>query len=65
MSPSKSKVQQKAAGVALAAKRGKIPKSKLRGASKQMSKMSEAQLEEYASTKTKGLPARVKKSKKK
>lgn len=61
MSPAKSRAQQRAAGIALAAKRGKIPKSKLRGASKQMSGMTEAQLAEYASTKRKGLPARKKK----
>lgn len=35
-----SKTQQKAAGAALAAKRGDAPKSKLRGASKEMMKMS-------------------------
>ncbi len=50
--PATSKAQQKAAGAALAAKRGEEPKSKLRGASKQMEKsMSEDQLEEFASTK--------------
>lgn len=55
--PATSKAQQKAAGAALAAKRGEEPKSKLRGASKQMEKsMSEDQLEEFASTKRKGLP---------
>ncbi|WP_374551519.1 DUF3008 family protein [Sphingobium yanoikuyae] len=57
--PATSKVQQKAAGAALAAKRGDQPKSKLRGASKQMEEsMSEKQLEEFASTKRKKLPAR-------
>jgi hypothetical protein len=55
--PAKSKAQQKAAGAALSAKRGDTPKSKLRGASKQMeSSMSEKQLEEFASTKRKGKP---------
>ena len=58
--PAKSKSQQKAAGAALSAKRGDTPKSKLRGASKQMaSSMSEKQLEELASTKRKGKPERV------
>jgi len=33
-----SKAQQQAAGIALAAKRGDIPKSKLKGASKEMEK---------------------------
>jgi hypothetical protein len=55
--PATSKAQQKAAGAALAAKRGEQPNSKLKGASKQMEKsMSEDQLEEFASTKRKGLP---------
>jgi len=57
--PATSKAQQKAAGAALAAKRGDQPKSKLRGASKQMEEsMTEKQLEEFASTKRKKLPAR-------
>jgi hypothetical protein len=57
--PAKSKAQQKAAGAALSAKRGETPKSKLRGASKQMvESMSEKQLDELASTKRKKLPAR-------
>jgi hypothetical protein len=55
--PAKSKAQQKAAGAALSAKRGDTPKSKLKGASKQMaSSMSEKQLEEFAHTKRKGKP---------
>jgi len=55
--PATSKAQQKAAGAALAAKRGEEPKSKLKGASLQMEEsMSEKQLEEFASTKRKGLP---------
>jgi hypothetical protein len=59
--PAKSKAQQKAAGAALSAKRGDTPKSKLRGASKQMAaSMSEKQLEEFASTKRKGKPDHVK-----
>lgn len=55
--PAKSAAQQKAAGAALSAKRGDTPKSKLKGASKQMEdSMSEQQLEELAHTKRKGKP---------
>jgi hypothetical protein len=55
--PAVSKAQQKAAGAALAAKRGEIKKSELVGASKEMyESMSEEQLEEFASTKRKKLP---------
>jgi hypothetical protein len=58
--PAKSKQQQKAAGAALAAKRGEQPKSKLRGASRQMVKsMSESELEKMASAKRKKLPRRA------
>jgi len=58
--PAKSKQQQKAAGAALAAKRGEQPKSKLRGASRQMVKsMSEDELEKMASVKRKKLPRRA------
>lgn len=58
--PAKSKAQQKAAGAALAAKRGDIPKSKLQGASKSMAKsMTEKELDELASTKRKGKPEHV------
>jgi len=58
--PAKSQAQQKAAGAALAAKRGEMPKSKLRGASKQMVEtMTEQELDEMASTRRKGKPARV------
>jgi len=58
--PAKSKAQQKAAGAALSAKRGDTPKSKLKGASKEMaSSMSEKQLEELAHTKRKGKPEHV------
>lgn len=56
MSPAKSKKQQKAAGMALAAKRGEMPMSKLKGAAKMMAKMPEPSLHEFASTPTKGLP---------
>ena len=55
--PAKSKAQQKAAGAALSAKRGETPKSKLKGASKEMAQsMNEKQLEELAETKRKKLP---------
>lgn len=53
---SSSRAQQKAAGAALSANRGKTPKSKLKGASKEMAGMSKKELEKYASTKHKGLP---------
>lgn len=57
--PAKSKAQQKAAGAALSAKRGDQPKSKLKGASKEMEKsMSEDQLEDLAKTGRKSLPER-------
>lgn len=59
--PAKSKAQQKAAGAALSAKRGETPKSKLKGASREMAdSMSEKQLEEFASTKRKNLPEKKK-----
>ncbi|MGF0538334.1 DUF3008 family protein [Agrobacterium sp. ES01] len=55
--PAQSKAQQKAAGAALAAKRGDMPKSKLQGASKQMvESMTEKELEDLAESKRKGLP---------
>lgn len=55
--PAKSKAQQKAAGAALAAKRGEAEKQDLKGASRQMvDSMSEKELEDLASTKRKGLP---------
>ena len=58
--PAKSKAQQKAAGAALSAKRGDTPKSKLKGASKQMvESMSEKELHDLASTKRKGKPEHV------
>lgn len=61
--PAKSKAQQKAAGAALAAKRGDIKTSELKGASKSMAKsMSESELEELASTKRKGKPEHSSKS---
>jgi hypothetical protein len=55
--PAKSRAQQKAAGAALAAKRGEQSVSNLKGASKSMyESMSEKQLDELASTKRKGKP---------
>ncbi len=55
--PATSKAQQKAAGAALAAKRGETPVSELRGASRDMyESMSESELEELAATPHKGLP---------
>lgn len=64
--PAKSKAQQKAAGAALAAKRGKTKVGSLKGASQSMYKsMSEEQLEEFAETPRKGLPKRKSSSAKK
>ncbi len=55
--PATSKAQQKAAGAALAAKRGEMKKSELQGASREMyESMTEDQLEELAETRRKGLP---------
>ena len=59
--PAKSAAQQKAAGAALAAKRGEEPASKLKGASRSMMSMSEEQLEAFASTRRKGKPEHVRK----
>ncbi|QPB24824.1 DUF3008 family protein [Rhizobium sp. 007] len=57
--PPKSK-ERKAVDAALSEKRGETPKSKLKRASKSIEKaMSEKQLEEFASTKTKGKPQHV------
>ena len=61
--PAKSKAQQKAAGAALAAKRGEAKTSELKGASKSMAKsMSEKELHDLASTKRKGKPEHASKS---
>ena len=50
-----------AAGAALAAKRGEVKKSSLKGASKQMVKsMSEKQLRDIAKTRRKKLPTKKK-----
>jgi len=54
--PAKSKAQQKAAGAALATKRGDEKGSALKGASKSMS---ERELEKFASTSRKGKPQHV------
>jgi hypothetical protein len=55
--PAKSKAQQKAAGAALAAKRGEVPKAKLKGASRGMyESMTEKELDELATTKRSKLP---------
>lgn len=54
-----SQDQQQAAGVALAVKRGDKPKSALIGASKEMYKMAEKDLEDFAKTKHKGLPVKI------
>ncbi|QNO28250.1 DUF3008 family protein [Sphingopyxis sp. OPL5] len=58
--PAKSKAQQKAAGAALSAKRGDTPRSKLKGASKEMvENMTEKQLEDFAKGSIKGKPEHV------
>ena len=58
--PANTKSQQRAAGAALAAKRGELNVSKLQGASKQMyESMSEEELEDFASTSLEGLPEEV------
>jgi hypothetical protein len=60
--PARSKAQQKAAGAALAAKRGDASESSLRGAAKSMAdSMSIKELEDLASTPRKGKPEHVSK----
>lgn len=55
--PAKSKAQQKAAGAALAAKRGEMPKSDLNEPSIQMyDSMTEKELEDFAGTSRKDKP---------
>ncbi len=55
--PAKSKSQQKAAGAALAAKRGEINVSELKGAAREMyDSMSEDQLEDFAASSHDDLP---------
>lgn len=57
--PARSKAQQKAAGAALAAKRGDAPRNSLKDASKQMAQsMTERELEDLASTRRSSLPER-------
>ncbi|RJL08512.1 DUF3008 family protein [Paracoccus siganidrum] len=55
--PATSKAQQRAAGAALSAKRGETRVKDLQGASKDMyDSMTEAELEDLASTEHKDLP---------
>jgi uncharacterized protein DUF3008 len=64
--PAKSGAQQKAAGAALAAKRGERKASSLKGASRsRYESMSERELDELASTRRKGKPEHVSVSEKK
>jgi hypothetical protein len=55
-----SKAQRAAAGIARAAQKGEIPKSELRGASKEMARMEPKELRKFAKTKEKGLPEKIK-----
>lgn len=58
--PAKSKVQKKAAGAALAAKRGEQPKCALKGTSRDMhDSMTKPELERLAKAKRKALPRKV------
>ena len=58
--PAKSAAQQKAAGAALAAKRGKTPKTRLKGASRSMEQtMTKGQLDDLAKTPRTGKPNHV------
>lgn len=58
--PAQSKAQQRAAGAALAAKRGEQDVADLQGASREMyDSMTEDELEDLASTEHDGLPERV------
>ncbi|MGE0062707.1 MAG: DUF3008 family protein [Xanthobacteraceae bacterium] len=58
--PAKSQARQKAAGAALAAKRGEQKVSELKGASKSMyDSMSENELEEMAETSRKDKPEKT------
>jgi len=62
--PAKSQAQQRAMAMAAAAKKGKIPPSKLRGAAREMYlSMSKKTLDEFAGTPRKGLPKHVAKKK--
>lgn len=56
--PAQSEKQRKAAGMALAAIRGKVPRRKLTGAAKSMAEMHEAVLKDFARKPKRGvLPA--------
>jgi hypothetical protein len=58
--PAKSQAQQRAAGAALAAKRGEVPKAKLKGASREMYEtMTEKELDDLASVNRSKLPEHV------
>ncbi|WP_373489957.1 DUF3008 family protein [Parasphingorhabdus sp.] len=58
--PAQSKAQQRAAGAALSVKRGEAKVGDLKGASKDMyDSMTEAELEDYASTGHDDLPEKV------
>ena len=58
--PAKSQAQQRAAGAALSAKRGEVPKAKLKGASLEMyESMSEKELDAMASIERSKLPGRT------
>ena len=62
--PAKSKAQQKAAGAALAAKRGEQKVDDLKGPAKSMyESMSEKQLDDFASGQRKGKPQHATKRK--
>ena len=55
--PARSKAQQKAAGAALAAKRGEAGPDELWGAAREMyDSMTERELEDFAATPREGLP---------
>lgn len=55
--PARSKAQQRAAAMALAAKRGELDPARLKGAAREMFEtMTERQLEDFAATPRKGLP---------
>ena len=61
--PAQSKAQQKAAGAALAAKRGDTPIDELKGASREMyDSMTENELENLAETGGRKLPQHVRDS---
>ena len=58
--PARSTKQQMAAGAALSAKRGETPKSKLKGAAREMvNSMTERELRDLAATPRKSLPPKT------